>query len=285
MNRKFHTVAGFLVRGARKPGAMRLWRQVLWMLACLACGGRAARAAANYEPYAFTHFAGAVGGMGYTDGTGSAARFSGPSGVAVHSSGHVYVADLGNNVIRKITPGGEVSTFAGQEGMEGSDDGTGSAARFNSPASVAVDAAGYIYVADTGNHTIRKITPGGVVTTLAGARNAGTDDGTGSAARFFGPYGVAVDSSGYVYVSDKHNHAIRKGWRVPLRANIAEDGSGGFFVRVQGAVNLSYKLQRAQTLDGPWTTGAPQAAPASGLVEFHDIPAQPDHGFYRVVQE
>ena len=83
----------------------------------------------------------------------------------------------------------------------------------------------------------------------------------------------------------RDNHAIRKGWRIPLRANIAQDGSGGFFVRVQGAANLSYTLQRAQTLNGPWTTGDPLVAPASGLVEFHDTPALPEKAFYRVVQE
>ena len=96
---------------------------------------------------------------------------------------------------------------------------------------------------------------------------------------------IAVDSWGTIYVADKHNHAIRKGWRIPLRANIAQDGSGGYFVRVQGTANLSYGLQRAQTLNGLWTAGAPQVAPASGLVEFHDTSLLPDHAFYRVVQE
>ena len=93
-----------------------------------------------------------------------------PAGVAVDGAGNVYVADTVNDTIRKITPAGVVTTLAGMAGQHGSADGTGSAARFDHPVGVAVDAAGNVYVADTGNDTIRKITPAGVVTTLAGRR-------------------------------------------------------------------------------------------------------------------
>ena len=88
--------------------------------------------------------------------------------MAVDGTGNVYVADSYNRTIRKVTPGGVVTTLAGMAGSWGSADGTGSAARFNYPSGVAVDSAGNVYVADTGNHTIRKVTPAGVVTTLAG---------------------------------------------------------------------------------------------------------------------
>jgi DNA-binding beta-propeller fold protein YncE len=155
--------------------------------------------------------AGLAGNRGSTDGTGSAARFNQPVGVAVDAAGIVYVADGFNNTIRKITPAGVVSTLAGLAGSPGSTDGTGSAARFNGPFGVAVDAAGNVYIGDSGNHTIREITPAGVVGTLAGlAGNRGSTDGTGSAARFFQPAGVAVDTAGNVYVADTGNDTIRK---------------------------------------------------------------------------
>src|ERR1043166_5434592 len=158
-----------------------------------------------------TTLAGLAGNIGCDDGTGSAARFELPSGVATDSSGNVYVADTHNSTIRKITPAGVVTTLAGLAGITGSDDGTGSAARFNWPSGVATDTSGNVYVADGRNHTIRKITPAGVVTTLAGlAGSSGSADGTGSAARFYGPSGVATDSSGTVYVADSGNHTIRK---------------------------------------------------------------------------
>jgi hypothetical protein len=157
-----------------------------------------------------TTLAGSAGNSGSTNGTGSAARFSSPQGVSVDSAGNVYVADRQNHTIRKVTSAGVVTTLAGTAGSSGSSDGTGSAARFNSPRSTAVDSAGNIYVADTTNHTIRKITSAGVVTTLAGtAGSSGSTNGTGSAARFNGLQGVAVDSAGNVYVGDTFNYTIR----------------------------------------------------------------------------
>jgi sugar lactone lactonase YvrE len=158
-----------------------------------------------------TTFAGAAGQCGYVDGTGTDARLCGPWGVAVDSSGNLFVAEQVTSVIRKITPAGVVTTFAGTAYSSGSADGTGPNAQFSGPRAVAVDGADNIYVADTSNNTIRKITPAGVVTTLAGtAPLPGSDDGIGAAARFLAPTGVAVDGAGNVYVADSSNELIRQ---------------------------------------------------------------------------
>ena len=149
-----------------------------------------------------TTLAGATSPGGF-DGTGSGARFNAPEGVAVDSAGVVYVADTISDTIRKITPGGVVTTLAGFYGSLGAVDGIGLTARFADPFGVAADANGNVYVVDRTNHTIRKVTAAGNVTTFAGlANNPGGTDGTGSAARFNFPQGIAVDSAGTVYVAD-----------------------------------------------------------------------------------
>jgi DNA-binding beta-propeller fold protein YncE len=152
---------------------------------------------------------GPQGIQGSTDGTGTNASFNSPTGIAVDSAGTVYVADQSNNRIRRITPGGVVSTLAGS--TSGSIDGTGTNATFWGPVGIIVDLSGTLYVTDQNNHLIRKITPAGVVTTLAGQDGFGSADGTGANARFISPRGVAVNSAGTVlYVADSNNHRIRK---------------------------------------------------------------------------
>jgi uncharacterized protein YjiK len=160
---------------------------------------------------AVSTLAGTAGVSGSTDATGAAASFNGLQSVATDSAGNIYVADNGNSTIRKITAAGVVSTLAGTAGVTGSTDATGAAASFNGPQGVATDSAGNLYVADSGNYTIRKITAAGVVSTLAGTAGVrGSTDGTGAAASFNSPIGVATDGAGNVYVGDTGNHTIRK---------------------------------------------------------------------------
>jgi VCBS repeat-containing protein len=168
------------------------------------------------------------GTAGSVDGTGTAAQFNSPWGVAVDSSGNVYVVDRVNFNIRKITPGGVVTTLAGYANRKGKDDGTGTEALFDAPTGAAVDSSGNVYVADTLNHNIRKITPAGVVSTFAGSGTAGSADGTGTAAQFHYPCGVAVDSSGNVYVADMENHNIRKITPAGVVSTFAGSGTSGY---------------------------------------------------------
>jgi sugar lactone lactonase YvrE len=168
---------------------------------------------------------------GSADGSGTSANFFYPQGVAVDGSGNVYVADTNSHLIRKITPTGVVTTLAGTEGTNGGFvDGLGTSAQFTNPHSLAVDASGNIYVADTGNNCIRKITPTGVVTTLAGSGIAGFADGIGTSAQFKTPCGVAVDGSGNVYVADTNNHRIRKITPIGVVTTLAGTGApnGGY---------------------------------------------------------
>lgn len=148
---------------------------------------------------------------GSSDGSGNNVRFSQPNAVAVDAAGNLFVTDTANNTIRKITSAGVVSTLAGSAGNAGSADGSGQQARFNQPGGIAIDLAGNLYLADTQNHTIRKVTAAGVVATLAGsAGQAGHDDGIAGNARFNQPWGLTRDSAGNLYVTDTGNDTVRK---------------------------------------------------------------------------
>jgi sugar lactone lactonase YvrE len=152
---------------------------------------------------AVTTWAGSAGQSGSIDGAGSEARFNRPFGIIADHSGHVYVADSYNHILRKITPGGVVSTLAGAAGSPGFADGSGSTARFNKPLGVTVDSSGNLFVGDAGNHVIRKVTPAGDVTTFAGnTLVAGHLDGPASVAQFDDPITVALDGGGTLYVFD-----------------------------------------------------------------------------------
>jgi len=158
--------------------------------------------------YVFRALAGSRSSTGSSDDTGSSARFFQPYGLALDSSGNIYVADEQNDIIRKITGDGVVSTIAGSAGNSGAADGVGATARFYSPAGVAVDNVGNIYVADSFNQSIRKVTSGGSVTTLFG--DTRDDNAQVSPDYLLYPRGVAVDNAGNLYVCDSFHNIIRK---------------------------------------------------------------------------
>ena len=179
------------------------------------------------------------GSFGSADGNGVTASFSFPFGIAVDGSGNVYVTDNGNHKIRKITPAGVVSTLAGS-GSASSTDGTGVSASFNAPSGISVDGNGNLYVTDFSTNKIRKVTPAGVVSTLAGSGSVGSVDGTGVSASFNGPESVAVDGSGNIYVADANNNKIRKITPMGEVSTLAGNGSVGSADGMGPSASFSY---------------------------------------------
>jgi sugar lactone lactonase YvrE len=163
----------------------------------------------DYENYTWTKLAG--GSEGSKDGMGSDAQFRWPNGVAVDRAGNIFVGDRGNHVIRKVQPDGAVTTFAGSAGAYGKENGDAATARFWYPMGLAVDGADNVYVADSSSQTVRKVTPSGDVTIVAGSTDMNPETrGFGTAEHLNNPRGVAVDASGVVYVADTNNHVIRR---------------------------------------------------------------------------
>lgn len=167
-------------------------------------------------------------GSGFQDGTGTHARFNYCGSIAIDSQGNLFATEVNNNAVRKITPAGVVTTFAGN-GSAGHVDGNGAQAKFNGPFGIACDRQDNLYIADWGGFCIRKVTPQGQVSTLAGTYgSAGYVDGTGTAALFMGPHGVAVDAYGNLFVTDYFSHTIRKITPSGVVTTLAGNGTGGY---------------------------------------------------------
>lgn len=188
-----------------------------------------------------------TGIIGDADGNGLAASFNYPYGITIDLAGNLYIADLKNNKIRKITTSGEVTTLAGS-GVEGSSDGTGIAASFDSPHGITVDTSGNIYVTDGKNHKIRKITSSGDVTTFAGSGNSGFANGTGTAASFNTPSGIVTDSYGNLYVTDQYNNMIRK---ITPQAEVTTFAGSGSTAFANGeGISAGFAYPTAISIDG-----------------------------------
>src|SRR5438874_1824513 len=164
-------------------------------------------------------------------GPATAARLNKPSGVAVDPAGNLYIADRGNQRIRKVSADGTISTYAGTGtvGFAG-DGGPATAAQLNEPVGVALDPAGNLYIAERENHRIRKVTPGGVISTYAGTGTQGFsgDGGPATGAQLLGPGGVALDPAGNLYIADLDNSRTRRVSTVDTIATYAGSGSLGF---------------------------------------------------------
>lgn len=241
-----------------------------------------------------TNSGGSIIATGLTS-TVAASVFNSPYGTAVDASGDIYIADAGNNMIKKVSSTGVLTIFAGNA-SSGHTDGTGAAASFYHPTGVCVDGSGNVYVADDYNNEIRKITSAGVVTTLAGNTTSGHTDGTGGAASFNNPTGICVDGSGNLYVADFNNNEIRKvtsagvvttiagsttsgstnatgtSARFNLPFGICIDGSGNFYIADKGN-NMIRKMTSAMvvtTLAGSTTAGN---ADGTGTAASFNAPA------------
>ncbi len=235
-------------RSCRRSFASALATAVL----VVACGGGSGGSNPGPSvPGAISLLAGSLQRAGSSDGVGIQAQFSLPQGVAQDGAGNIYVADTGNHTIRRIAPDRTVTTFAGAAGQTGSADGAGGAARFSSPQAVAVDPAGNVYVADTGNHVIRKITPAGTVTTVAGAPGqSGAVDGTGSAVRFTSPRGLAFDAAGNLFVADLSGAVRRMAPDGNVTSFAGKLGEQGFVVGDGTQARFANMLAVAVAADG-----------------------------------
>jgi sugar lactone lactonase YvrE len=224
----------------------------------------------------------AGGTAGYVDGTGAAARFSAPQGIALGPDGNLYVADTGNQRIRKVTPTGVVTTLAGS--AAGAADGTGAAATFSSPRGLAVAWNGTIYVADAGNHRLRVVSAAGVVTTLAGS-SFGLQDGVGAAAKFNGPAAVAVHPNGSLLVADAGNARVRI---VTVGGRVFTLSSGVTFskpvgVAVDAAETIFVADEGATVVHRISTAGTGSKIGGSDNLDFRDaigLPLGPDGSLY-----
>ena len=173
------------------------------------------------------------GTSAFADGTGAAAQFNHPTGIVVDSNGDIFISDYVNHRIRKMNPAGVVTTFVGS-GTAGSADGTGTSATFNRPSMMDIDSSDNLYVADGVGNTIRKITPAGIVTTIASTGGSGTVDGNATTAKFNGPNGIAYDEpNNFLYVAGYGSHTIRK-----INLNLADTDSN-FVTTFAGAAGAS----------------------------------------------
>jgi len=234
-----------------------------------------------------TIFAGAQYSLGSTNNTiGTNARFNNPMGIAIDGSGNLYVADSNNAMIRKVTSAGAVTTYAGTSGVYGSIDGPAlSAATFGSPHGIAVDAIGNVIVTDNTAHTVRKISPNGIVTTIGGqAYQSGFMDGNGPNTRFSGPAGLTIDSAGNLYLAENYNQIVRRASvSASLNLPVIQYSPNSQSVNVGANVTLSVTASGVSALSYQWKkNGVDIGSATSSTYSLSNVQIA-DAGGYRVL--
>ena len=220
--------------------------------------------------------------FGSADGTGTNAFFNNPVGLALAPDGSLFVSDANNFTLRRVTTAGIVTTLAGAAGQDGSTDGPAASARFGKPAELALAPNGTLYIADAAHHTIRRLTPDGRVSTIAGLVGAdGAADGANGLARFFNPYGLAIAARGHLVVADTYNQTVRE-LLAPFTVGVAPSGNGRV-VSWEAVVGRSYQVQFKDSLSAAWQNlGSVVTATGLSASQPDASPASPR--YYRILR-
>lgn len=220
--------------------------------------------------------------FGSADGTGTNAFFNSPVGLALAPDGSLFVSDANNFTLRRVTAAGVVTTIAGAAGQDGSTDGPAATARFGKPAELALAPNGTLYIADAAHHTIRRLTPDGHVSTIAGLVGAdGAMDGANGLARFFNPYGLAIAARGHLVVADTYNQTVRE-LLAPFTVGVAPSGDARV-ISWEAVVGLTYQVQFKDTLTTAWQNLGPTViASALNASQLDVSPTNPR--FYRILR-
>ncbi len=220
--------------------------------------------------------------FGSADGTGTNAFFNSPVGLALAPDGSLFVSDANNFTIRRVTVAGVVTTIAGAAGQDGSADGPAASARFGKPAELALAPNGTLYIADAAQHTIRRLTPDGRVSTIAGLVGAdGAADGANGVARFFNPYGLAIAARGQLIVADTYNQTVRE-LLAPFTVGVAPNGAGRV-ISWEAVIGFAYQVQFKDSVTSSWQSLGPIITATTLNVSLADAsPANPR--YYRILR-